>query len=281
MFEVMENPDRVRLWLRIADGERPDWAEVFAGYRASVDWPGAAYWRELVDAFPEAKIILTVRDPRRWFESAFKTIFGFPMRRHGWLERQAFTMVRVLNPRAAEVPIMLDRVVWDRVFDGRMFLGDDADLDYAIRRFSRHTQEVKAYVPADRLLVFDVAEGWGPLCAFLGVPVPDEPFPRINDAAAFNQAIAARARVAFVPIVSAFAGTAAVIGAAAALGAGGGIAPAVIAATAGAVSAVGVFATTYALMNRTERRRERWVTAVASRAPSRVADRLPDRSLAR
>lgn len=280
MFEVMEKPDRVRLWHRIGGGERPDWAEVFAGYHATVDWPGAAYWRELADAFPQAKLILTIRDPHRWYDSAFKTIFGFPMRRHGWLEHQAFTMVRKLNPSAAEVPMMLDRVIWDRVFDGRMFDGSDADRAYAIERFHRHTEEVKAYVPQDRLLIFDVAEGWEPLCAFLGLPVPDEPFPRINDAAAFNQAIAARSRAAIVPIAGSFAGIAAVIAGVAVGAAIGSIVPALIAAAAGAVSTVGVFGVVYALMNHTERRRERRGLQTAASGPGGTTDQQPNRSLA-
>src|SRR6266700_2820133 len=80
MFDVTRDPERVRLWQGIADGEPADWAEVFRSHRATVDWPGAAYWRELTDAFPQAKVILTVRDADRWFDSAVQTIFSFPTR---------------------------------------------------------------------------------------------------------------------------------------------------------------------------------------------------------
>lgn len=257
MLEVMNQPDRVRMWRRIGEGERPDWAEVFQGYRASVDWPGAAYWQELVDAFPEAKVILTVRDPERWFESAFKTIFRFPMRRHSRLQRAVFAMAGKIHPPSAEVPLMIDKVLWDRVFDGRVFDGRDGDRDYAIERFHQHNEEVKAYVAPERLLVFDVAEGWKPLCEFLGLPVPEEPFPRINDAAEFNRGIDARVRRTMLPLAGGFAVVAAVAAGGIVAANGGGKATAGIAAGAAAVVALAGFGATNGLIYLTERRRER------------------------
>jgi len=208
MTEVMEKPELVRRWRRIGEGGPADWDGVLGGYRATVDWPGAAYWRELVDAYPHAKVVLTVRDPQRWFDSALNTIFKFPMRRRNVAERLLYVAVRLVYPSSAQVPLMLDRVLWNRVFDGRPFNGRTfpdgvPDRDYAIDSFSRHNDEVKAYVPAERLLVFSVAEGWGPLCEFLGVPVPDEPFPRLNETEAFNQMIAARVRSTVVPVAAA------------------------------------------------------------------------------
>lgn len=259
MLEVMDQPHRVRMWRRIGEGERPDWAEVFAGYRASVDWPGAAYWQELVDAFPEAKVILTVRDPERWFESAFKTIFRFPMRRHSSIQRAVFAMAGKIHPPSAQVPLMIDKVLWDRVFDGRVFDGREGDRDYAIERFHRHNEEVKAYVSPERLLVFDVAEGWKPLCDFLGTRVPDEPFPRINDAKAFNRGIDARVRGTMVPLAAGFAAVSAIVAGALAAAIGGANAAAGIAAVAAAAMALLGFGVTNGLVYLTERRRERRV----------------------
>ncbi|MFU8852206.1 sulfotransferase family protein [Micromonospora sp. SL1-18] len=218
MTEVMEQPELVRRWRRIADGGGADWESVLGGYGATVDWPGAAYWRELVDAYPDAKILLTVRDPKRWYQSALNTIFKFPMRRRNLAERLLFTVVRWANPSSAQVPLLLDRVLWNRVFDGRPFNGRTfpdgvPDQEYATGSFNRHNEEVKAYVPADRLLVYNVAEGWAPLCAFLGVPVPDEPFPRLNETDSFNRMIAARVRSAIVPVAAALTATLGVVAA--------------------------------------------------------------------
>jgi hypothetical protein len=199
MMEVLDRPERVRQWRSIAQSPPTDWEPVFAGYRSTVDWPGAGFWRELVDAFPQAKVVLTVRDPMRWYESSRRTIFQFPIRRRGALERAAFGAVVRMNPASADVPLMLEQVMWQRSFGGRMLGGRNADRDLAVDFFHRHVDEVKSYVPAERLLVFDVAEGWPRLCDFLGVPVPPEPFPRINDATGFRRMLAARRRAAVLP----------------------------------------------------------------------------------
>jgi hypothetical protein len=199
MMEVLDRPDRVAHWRAIAETGRADWQATFAGYRSTVDWPGVGYWRELVDAYPAAKVVLTVRDPNRWYESSLNTIFKFPIGRRGLAQRLAFAMVARLNPSAAEVPRMLEKVMWDRSFDGRMIGGRRGDRQLAVDFFHRHVDQVKAYVAPERLLVFDVAEGWRPLCGFLGLDVPAEPFPRINDAKAFNRMLAARRRAALLP----------------------------------------------------------------------------------
>jgi hypothetical protein len=186
MWEVLYRPDRARMWERVGQGEQIPFSELFDGYRATVDWPGAAYWRELVDAYPDAKVVLTVRDPEKWYESARKTIMRFPLRRHNWIERMLYSMLKH-QPGAADVPRMLDAVLWDRVFGGYPFDGKGDDQKFAVEAFHRHIDEVKSYVPADRLLIFDVAEGWEPLCAFLGVPVPSEPFPQLNETKEFTK----------------------------------------------------------------------------------------------
>jgi Sulfotransferase domain len=200
MLEIMDDAEKIAEWRRVGEGERPDWARLFAGYRASVDWPGAVYWRELADAYPDAKIILTVRDPQRWYASALATIFQFPMRRHDQRERMVYAMLGRVNPGAAALPQMLDKVVWEPVFADRDFDGSQEDREFAIKAFLQHTEEVIARVPRERLLVFDVTEGWGPLCAFLGKPEPSQPFPAANEGSHFNRVIAAKKRGAVVPV---------------------------------------------------------------------------------
>lgn len=185
MSTVIRDPYRVRQWLETAEGHGPGWDAVFAGFQSTLDWPAAAYWRELARHYPDAKVILTVRDPEQWYDSVSATIFSralaeeqrLPLRRKviRWL-------VAHRAPDFALYPRMAKATVEDRIFDGRV--GDRA---YAVKVFERHVAEVREAIPPDRLLVFDVREGWPPLCGFLGIPVPDEPFPQVNEREAWQR----------------------------------------------------------------------------------------------
>jgi len=262
IFQFMDQTDRARTWRGIGEGKRPDWPELFDGYQAAVDWPCAAYWQELADAFPKAKVILTVRDPEHWFDSTLSTMTRFPLRRHGWVERSVFAMFSRLHPASLAVPMMLDKILWDRVFDGRVFDGSNSDRQYAIDAYRRHNDQVKAYVPAERLLVLRVADGWEPLCAFLGVPVPAEPFPRVNDARAFNRRIAARVGSAVLRVAGGLSAVAAAAAAAITALAGGGIARAGLAAAAAAGLIAAWFAATNGIIYLSRRRREQRASRV-------------------
>jgi hypothetical protein len=171
MFEVFSHPEHADVWRRAAEGQAVDFDEVLAGYGATVDWPACEFWRELMAAYPEAKVLLSVRDPDRWYSSFSSTIERL-LRRS--LEGE---------PSAEVAPIvaMAERVIIERSFDGKM--GDRADF---IAAFARHNSQVQARVGPDRLLVYDVTEGWEPLCRFIGAPVPDEPFPNVNDRGFFQ-----------------------------------------------------------------------------------------------
>jgi hypothetical protein len=184
MSEIIARPYRVRQWLQIGEGAPPDWDEVFRGYESTMDWPAAAYWRELAAAYPQARVILSVRDPESWYDSASTTIFRsalaegrpLPLRRRiiRWL-------VARRAPDFALYPRMANATIMNRVFDGKV--GDRA---HAIRVFERHVADVKATISADRLLVFDVRQGWAPLCAFLACPIPNAPFPQANRRSTFR-----------------------------------------------------------------------------------------------
>ncbi|MFD5089257.1 sulfotransferase family protein [Amycolatopsis thailandensis] len=182
MFDVVGEPWRMRDWITAAEGGDVDWDAVFRGYESTIDWPSAAFWAELAAHFPAAKVILTVRDPEKWYDSASNTIFKNALRRRGPVGRAGLAVLRRFSPPFATFLRMTDAAILSRVFDGRL-----ADRAHAVATFTRHVEDVKSRVEADRLLVFDVAEGWEPLCAFLGVPVPDSPFPRGNDTAAFHR----------------------------------------------------------------------------------------------
>jgi len=182
MIEVFARMGDARTWDAAARGEPVDWDRLFAGYRATVDWPGCSFYHELLRYYPEAKVILTVRDPERWYDSARETIY---------FVRQAIPRwTRLLFPRMRVFRRMLDRIAWDGMFKGRL-----EDRAFAIDAFNRHNEQVRRDVPAERLLVYQVSEGWEPLCAFLGVPVPEgKPFPHLNDAAQFRARVERGAR---------------------------------------------------------------------------------------
>ncbi len=167
MEEVFANPDQVPVWQSALRGEPVDWAALFKDYGASVDWPSAHYWRELSQAFPDAKVLLTVRDPQTWWASYAETIMKVLdiVTKEGGIE----------GPPAAMSHWCVEAV-------GKQCFGSHyTDREAGIRAFERRIEDVREALPADRLLVFEVKQGWGPLCDFLGLPVPDTPFPRSNN----------------------------------------------------------------------------------------------------
>ncbi|OHV36776.1 hypothetical protein BBK14_14475 [Parafrankia soli] len=165
MDEVLSRRETVADWIAAAEGGAADWDALYRDYRSTVDWPGAFFWRELVAHYPSARVILTVRDPGKWYQSVSSTLF-----------RAGSARPTVANPEATRVMKMMDLIVWDGVFKGRF-----QDREHALQAFEEHSEAVRREIPADRLLVFDVAQGWGPLCEFLDVPVPAGEFPRLND----------------------------------------------------------------------------------------------------
>jgi hypothetical protein len=165
MVEVLADPAQVPFWNRAADGEAVDWEDVFSGYGAMVDWPGCHFYAELAERYPEAKVILSRRDPERWYESMSETI----------LKSMAMMGFAAGEPVPADHPMRFGGVIIAQ----KMF-GHDYGKANVIAAFERHVETVRRTIAPERLLEFEAAEGWEPLCAFLGVPVPDAPFPRTN-----------------------------------------------------------------------------------------------------
>lgn len=166
MLEVFAHPEQIPLWSAAADG-RPDWETIFQGYRSTVDWPSATFYRELAEVYPCAKVILTERDPDAWFASTQATIFKFDM------------------PDSVDPWANMVRKVVGALFDQRMH-----DKDKLVSVYQAHNARVREVIPADRLLVYQVSEGWAPLCEFLGVPVPEAPMPKVNTTEEFQTRIA-------------------------------------------------------------------------------------------
>jgi hypothetical protein len=176
LLEVIKHPGHFALWADIAEGGTPDWESLFQGYQAVLDWPAASFYKELVAAYPDAKVILSLRDPEDWHQNVLTSLYQSSKISGGWLRILPFSLYRFLKA--------LNKLIWQDTFHGKF-----EDMAYTIGVFNQHIKEVKSSVPRDRLLIFDARQGWEPLCAFLGVPVPEgKPFPQpVNEGASLRR----------------------------------------------------------------------------------------------
>jgi hypothetical protein len=159
----------MKFWVRARAGEPVDYRRFFRRYRATVDWPACEFWRELTKAYPDAKVVLNVRDPEAWYDSMVETIWAIQPLFPWWFPK----VVRQMH----------DDIIWNARFNGEF-----EDRERTIAAYRAHVEEVRAHVSPERLLVYDVAEGWEPLCRFLGRPVPaGAEFPRLNDRRFFRR----------------------------------------------------------------------------------------------
>jgi hypothetical protein len=178
MTEVFNHPEHVPYWETATRGETINWRELFKGYQAAVDWPACSFYKELMQVYPDAKVLLTVRDPEKWYESTYSTIYQLVNRTHSPSSR---LLLKLFLPNLHRTIPMTHKLIWEGTFGGNF-----TDRHHAIEIFNQHIEEVKQYVPPKQLLVYNVKEGWEPLCTFLGVEIPrDKPFPHLNDRAGF------------------------------------------------------------------------------------------------
>jgi len=173
MTELAAHPEHAPLWLALTRGERVDLEQLLAGYAAAVDWPACTLWRELLAAYPDARVILTVRNPGDWYESFSRTILA-----------RSENLPPIASPNIRALYELSREVILRQTFGGRA-----NDASHAISIYNAHNAAVAAAVPADKLLVYDVVSGWGPLCEFLRAAVPDRPFPRANAGDGFALAL--------------------------------------------------------------------------------------------
>ena len=169
-----KHPDHVDFWLDATAGQPVDWRSFFAAYAATLDWPACDYYQALMAVYPDAKVILTVRDGDKWYDSIYETIYSYNKHFPSW--------AKAVAPQAARLVELRQRQVWQAKFNERF-----EDRQYAIDVFNAHNEAIKRVVPAQRLLVYEVQQGWEPLCAFLQLPIPTEPFPHVNDRMQFQR----------------------------------------------------------------------------------------------
>jgi hypothetical protein len=165
MIEVLHKPGEPEKWLDAIDNPAVDWDELFSGFTACVDWPACHFYQTLAARYPDAKVILTIRDPLEWFQS------------------MTATTLNVIKPRLAEIG---NRNLGTELVVRGALAGIIDDPAHGVAMFKQHTREVIDTIDPGRLLVYDVREGWGPLCAFLGKHEPRDPFPRVNSREDFH-----------------------------------------------------------------------------------------------
>lgn len=169
MLEVIHDPAQQSGWLNATLGKTTNWDELLAGFQATVDWPACHFYQELADYYHDAKVLLSVRDPHEWYQSMRDTTLRVISR-------------RMADSQGNEKPNLGIELVVKAAFDGIL---DDPDHGIAI--FNRHIEQVKSSIAPERLLIFDVREGWEPLCSFLDKQVPKTPFPRVNSREEFDE----------------------------------------------------------------------------------------------
>jgi hypothetical protein len=173
MAEVFKRPADMPIWQAAANGKLPDWNQLFDGFRATVDWPSAAFWPEIAEAFPDAVILFSHRDTDGWWKSATRTIF------EGFRRRPSDTPSEGPPMNPAFVPMITDLF-------SKTFTPDFLQEEPAKAAFERHNADVRKRAPKARLVEWQAKDGWGPICAALGLPVPSEPFPLTNTTEEFR-----------------------------------------------------------------------------------------------
>lgn len=180
MTEVFSHPQHIAYWVAAAEGNPVDWKGLLNNYQATVDWPACTFYEELMRVYPDAKVLLTVRNPDSWYESVSSTIY--PLSRRAIGSPIIVFIGNLLFPDRLRAGRMINTLIWQGTFEDKF-----EDKEYAQAVFQQHIEEVKKNVPSEKLLVYDVKQGWEPLCAFLGVEIPgDKPFPHLNERANFT-----------------------------------------------------------------------------------------------
>ncbi len=183
MKELLVHPENLHYWKTLEKTSTTNWEELYNGCQATVDFPAYPWYKEHMKRYPDAKVILTIRPFDKWYDSVHSTI---------WLagpknifEKIVKLTKMLFNPRMKRAALCVKfakRMIFQVHFQGKF-----EDKVFAEKMFNQHIADVKAFVPADKLLILDVSEGWGPLCKFLGVAEPAEPVAHLNKKEDFSE----------------------------------------------------------------------------------------------
>ncbi|MCW5211363.1 hypothetical protein VU04_00440 [Desulfobulbus sp. TB] len=181
--DMHRHPEHIDLWRAVSRGESVDFESMLQGYRALVYWSPTYDYQSLLQQHPDVKVILTVREPEKWYKSTYDTIYTY--NRLTLSRKLLLSFFSLFQPKLKNLHAMWqlqEEILWEKTFDGRFH-----DKEHAIAVFTKHIEEVKKNVPLDRLLVYKIQDGWEPLCQFLQVARPETSFPRVNDSDAFKE----------------------------------------------------------------------------------------------
>jgi hypothetical protein len=185
MEELLREPDRLVYFEQAEKGEAVEWDELFEGYNSAVDYPVARYYKQVINAYPNAKVIHTTRDAESWYNSAMETIF--------WASKPSFGRIfkmMIRMPFSSAIRERLPVLKYNGGLVDNTFGKDLKNKQEVIRRYNAINEETLNFIPKDRSLVYEVKSGWEPLCKFLNVPVPSVPFPRSNTRDQFRTNVA-------------------------------------------------------------------------------------------
>ncbi|NHE56286.1 sulfotransferase family protein [Cyclobacterium plantarum] len=183
MKELLVNPNMLHYWQTLAETGDTDWESLYQGYDATVDFPGYPWYKEHMKKYPDAKVILTVRDFEAWYKSVDSTVF----RAGPQTPAEKIKMMGKLLFSARARKVVKCIKFFKKIFFANKLQGKFEEKEFARKTWEDHIANVKATVPKDKLLVYDVRDGWGPLCRFLGVPEPAEPLPHLNKKENFKE----------------------------------------------------------------------------------------------
>lgn len=176
MKNLLTNPDNLHYWTTLKTTGTTNWDALYKGFQATVDFPCYPWYKEHMKQYPDAKVILSLRPFEKWYTSFYSTIWQAQNPPES--ERAAMGEKMAGDPRLQSVMKVMGfakQTITEDHFQGRFL-----DKEFMEKIFNEHNEDVKKYVPADKLLVFDVTEGWEPLCKFLEAEVPNEPLPHTN-----------------------------------------------------------------------------------------------------
>jgi len=183
MKELLVNPDRLQYWKTLDETGTTDWDSLYDGYDATVDFPAYPWYKEHMLQYPDAKVVLTVRDFEDWYKSVYSTVYQAGPQTP--IEKIKMIGKLLTNSRVRNVVSCIK--LFKKKFFAQEMSGKFLDKEHAKGVWDGHLAAVKAHVPEDKLLIYDVREGWAPICKFLGVEEPSEPLPHLNKKENFKQ----------------------------------------------------------------------------------------------